>query len=338
MSVAPLRVVMISRWAVNPYQKLLVAQLEALGVSVFEEEPDVRRLFFRGRPHVVHVQNVRPFLTSRRPVVSLARIAFFALRLAIARGMRTRILWTAHDLTNPNGRHPFIDRVATFVLARLAHAIVVHDHVAAMRMGRSNVHVIPHGSYAGYYPDTVSRADARAALGIADGEVVFLSFGWIRRYKGVIELIRAFKRFRTKDARLVLAGRPSGEGLEEEIRAEAAGDPRISLHLETIADDDVQLYMNAADAAVFPYARVLGSGAIVLAKSFGKACIVASGSGVDEDGAFVYDPRDGNALTRALESAAGDRARLAQLGESNRARSAQHDWRPVAEATLRLMI
>jgi glycosyltransferase involved in cell wall biosynthesis len=172
-------------------------------------------------------------------------------------------------------------------------------------------------------------------LEIGEDDVVFLLFGWIRRYKGVLELIRAFKDLRAHGTRLVIAGRPSGEGLEDEIRTAAADDPRILLHLHTIPDDEVQVFMNAADVAVFPYSRVLGSGAVVLAKSFGKACIVASGSGVDEDGAFLYDPDDRGALTRALENAVGDRAGLAQTGASNRARSAEHDWQSVAEATLR---
>jgi beta-1,4-mannosyltransferase len=330
-----MNVLMVSQWAVNPYQKLLIAQLEKLGVSVSEESPSVRRLLFRGRPHVIHLQNIRPFLTSRRAMVSLARIGLFALRLLIARGMRARIVWTAHDLTNPNGKHPFIDRLATMVVARVAHEVIVHDETAASRViraawvSRRTVHVIPHGSYAGYYPNTITRTDARAALKIAEGDTVFLLFGSMRRYKGVLELIRAFQRVRATRARLVLAGRPSGVGLEAEIRAEAADDDRISLHLRTIPDADVQVYMNAADAAVFPYSRVLTSGAVVLAKSFGKACIVASGSGVDEDGALLYDPHDENALTRALESAAEDRARLTRC-------SAVHDWQSVAEATLQL--
>ena len=336
MTAAPTRVVMVSNWAVNPYQKLLVAELEKRGLSVSEQQPGASPWSFRERPHVIHLQNVRPFLTSRGPLVSLARIALFALPLLMARGQGTRIVWTAHDLTNPNGRHPFIDRVATVVLAQLAHAIVVHDDVAATRIDGRNVHVIPHGSYAGYYPDTITRADARAALNMAEDDVVFLLFGWIRRYKGVMELIRAFKRVHVHGARLVIAGRPSGEGLEDEIRAAAADDPRIVLELRTIPDDAVQLYMHAGDVAVFPYSRVLSSGAVVLAKSFGKACIVASESGVDEEGAFLYDPNDERALTRALERAAGERGLLEEMGKANRARSVEQHWGSVAEATLRL--
>jgi glycosyltransferase involved in cell wall biosynthesis len=204
----PIRVLLISQWAVNPYQKLLVAHLQNQGVDVSEESPTIRRLLFRGRPHILHLQNVRPWLTSSGTIVSLVRVAHFAVRLLLARAMGIRIVWTAHDLESPSSRHKVIDRFVTVIIARLAHGTIVHSEAArvklavAARLRTTTVHVIPHGNYIDYYPDAITRASARAMLEIGDDEVVFLLFGWIKRYKRVVELIHAFKSLSTEKVRL----------------------------------------------------------------------------------------------------------------------------------------
>lgn len=274
------------------------------------------------------------------------RVLHFAARLLLARLTGTRIVWTAHDLESPSSRHPLLDRLLTLILPRLAHRTIVHSNTArtrlaaAARISDRNLHVIPHGHYIGYYPDSIPRNDARAKLGIGDDEVVFLLFGWVKRYKHIVELIRAFQSLSFADARLVIAGKASDRTFEHEIRTEAAADPRILLHLRSIPDEDVQVFMNASDVAVFPYAPVLTSGAIVLAQSFGKACVVASNSGVedteDSNGAFFYDSLAEGGLTRALQLAIDHRDRLPQSGAYNRGNAARQSWQDVAEWTLQL--
>jgi beta-1,4-mannosyltransferase len=230
------------------------------------------------------------------------------------------------------------------VLAHLAHGTIVHGAAARTRLAGAagiserEVHVVPHGNYIGYYPDGITRETSRARLGIGEREVAFLLFGWVRRYKGVLELIRAFRSLAAEDARLVIAGKGREPEFEHEVRREAAGDPRILLHLETIPDADVQLYMHAADVAVFPYSAVLTSGAVVLAHSFGKACLVARNSGVDDmtgaEGTFVAESAGEEDLRRALAHAIRNRERFAQMGACNRAHAEAQGWERVAKATV----
>jgi glycosyltransferase involved in cell wall biosynthesis len=251
-----------------------------------------------------------------------------------------------HDLKSPSQKHVVLDRLVTVMIAWLVHGMIVHSQFARSRLAdvtrvsERKVHVIPHGNYIGYYSASLTRNHARERLEIGDGEVVFLLFGWIKRYKRVIELIRAFRSLSVASARLVIAGKAPEKKLEEEIRTEAASDPRILLHLHSVADVDVQVYMNASDVAVFPYSPVLTSGSLVLAESFGKATLVANDSGVEDptasDGTFVYDSAAAGGLTRALENATASRDRLAQMGEYNRAKATKRDWREVAEATFEL--
>jgi glycosyltransferase involved in cell wall biosynthesis len=341
-----MHVLLISQWTVNPYQKLLVAHLQKLGVDVSEESLTIRRLIFQGCPHILHLQNVRPWLTSGGTMVSLVRAAHFAVRLVVARALGIRIVWTAHDLESPSKRHRIIDRLVTATIARLAHGTIVHSESSRVKLAvaawlkTTKVHVIPHGNYIGYYPDAITRGNARAILEIGDHEIVFLLFGWIKRYKRVVELIRAFKSLSIENARLVIAGKAPEREFENEIRTEAAGDPRILLHLRSIAESEVQVYFNASDVAVFPYVPVLTSGAIVLARSFGKACLAPKDSGVEDPangtGTFFYDPDAEVDLARALQIAIHSRDRLAQMGTCNRANAERQDWENVAALTTQL--
>src|SRR5258707_11847882 len=53
-----------------------------------------------------------------------------------------------------------------------------------------------------------------------------------------------------------------------EVAHSIQGDSRIRFLPGHVADDDIQLYMNACDVVDLPYRRILGSGTAVLAMSF----------------------------------------------------------------------
>jgi glycosyltransferase involved in cell wall biosynthesis len=88
----------------------------------------------------------------------------------------------------------------------------------------------------------------------------------------------------------MFAGRPINESITKEIALAIDGDLRIKFLPGYVADDDVQVHLNACDVYVLPYQRVLTSGAAVLAMSFGKPCIAPrTGCVTDilkEEGAF----------------------------------------------------
>ena len=140
------------------------------------------------------------------------------------------------------------------------------------------------------------------------------------------------------DVRLVIAGRPVGTTIETDLRAAAAGDARISLHLRAIPDDEMQLYLRACDAMVLPFRDVLTSGSAILAMSFGRA-VIAPRLGclpetLTDDAAILYDPTAPDALRNALTTALG--ADLVGLGEAAAQRAATLGWDDIATATAAL--
>ncbi len=168
------------------------------------------------------------------------------------------------------------------------------------------VHVIPHGLYDQYTP--VSREEARSKLGL-NNDYVILSFGLIRPYKGIPNLIKAFGDLPEDVAgrsRLLIAG----EIWEDREAVMQAIDGckykgRIKLVDSYIPDDNVPLYFDAADAVALPYLRASQSGVAHIAMAFGKPIVVSRVGGLEESmadyaGTYFIPPGDTGAIKEAL--------------------------------------
>ncbi len=85
------------------------------------------------------------------------------------------------------------------------------------------------------------------------------------------------------------------------------GDVRINLVPEFIADEAIQVYLNAADIFVLPYKDITTSGAAFLALSFGRPIIAPSIASFPEvvtpQSGILYDPQKTNSLVSALQEA-----------------------------------
>ncbi len=193
------------------------------------------------------------------------------------------VVYTVHNL-EPHEGPATADAWGMAALVRMADAVHVHDGATAgavaARFGRrEGVVVIPHGHYLNSYPNTIGRAEARARLALPADAFVYVSLGMLRPYKGLEELLPAFRALPAAPTQpdpgavLVLAGQPIEPGYAEMLAALAAGDERIRLLPRFVPPEDVQLYLNAADICVLPYRQTTTSGAALLAFSFGLPVI-----------------------------------------------------------------
>jgi glycosyltransferase involved in cell wall biosynthesis len=179
--------------------------------------------------------------------------------------------------------------------------------------------VIPHGHYIDAYPNTITRADARRALHLPltinhspftiNHSPTLLFLGLLRPYKGLEELLPAFRSLPDPNAVLLIAGRPRPSDYAARLAAQANDDPRVRWHPHFVPVDEVQLWMNAADAVVLPYRQITTSGAAMLAWSFGKPVIAPAlpAFGEPMTGApflgLLYDPTAPDGLAEALRQA-----------------------------------
>jgi glycosyltransferase involved in cell wall biosynthesis len=345
-----LKLVFLSQWGFNPYQKLLVKHLAKMGVQV--QEVNYHTIFLpillkQGKPNVVHLQSMYLFFLKPSRLMSLIKLVIFVSQLLILRMMGVKIVWTAHDLKNHSNRYLKIDRFGTTLVTWLVHAIIAHcdaakrEVITAFRLRNADkVFVVPHGNYIDYYENNIDRVKARKALNIPQSSPMFLFLGWIRGYKGVLEMIDTFKELQYDEAQLVIAGKPSPEQLDELIKQKIAGDQNIQFISGFVPDDQIQVYMNACDVVIFPYKDILTSGAVLLAMSFGKACIAPRkcciAEVLDDSGAFLYDPDLQEGLSQAMNCAIQRQSNLLSMGEHNRQLAEQWTWSRVAEMTLKV--
>jgi beta-1,4-mannosyltransferase len=93
--------------------------------------------------------------------------------------------------------------------------------------------------------------------------------------------------------------------------------------------------MNAADIVVQPFKKIMTSGSVILAMSFGKP-VIAPAIGcmpdiLDNEGNFLYEPSDPNGLLKAMQLAL--EADLIKMGKHNFQLAKQYSWEGIAKGT-----
>ena len=275
----------------NPYNGLLYDGLRALGVDVVEFTP------FRlvGRPGTIwHLHWVEAKWNRPRVGEAAFRAAAILAMLQFARLRGVRIVWTVHNLQAHERYHPrlerwfwraFISRVDGYLALSAAGKALARERFPRLRTVPG--FVVPHGHYRDAYPATLTREEARARLGVPAEARVVAFLGKIRPYKNVPHLIRTLRTLTDPSLRLLVAGQPNLPRLADDVRAAVGDDPRIRLWLEHVPDDEVQVYLGAADLVVLPYQEVLNSGSALLALSFDRPVLVPERGAMGELAARV---------------------------------------------------
>ena len=341
MNTAPLHVVMVSRVQMNPYVHLLGTALQEAGATCSYEDglsPDVVARW-RGRADVFHIHWAELLYRSSTRLGTARKVAGLLAALLQARRNGIAVVYTAHNVRRHEAGERALDFLVDTALYRLADAVHVHDEEARRELLRQHhvrrVEVIAHGNYIGAYPDTCTREQARQRFGLSENSFVFLALGQIRPYKGLNDLIAAFRQTQGDRLALLVAGNPYDAGYGAYLAGLAAGDSRIRIDLRFVPPDEIQYYMHAADLFVLPYRSATTSGAAILAFSFGRPVLapdvwpfrplVASGAGL------LYPDQPGG-LQQALSAALAMQIERASARALDVARSL--DWGPIARQHL----
>jgi beta-1,4-mannosyltransferase len=195
------------------------------------------------------------------------------------------------------------------------------------------VHVIPLGNYIGVYPPPPQpRDELRRRLGLRPAQFVYLTFGQVRRYKRLPDLLTAFRAIADDDVALIVAGEPRDDAEAARLRELAAQDGRVHLDLRRIPLSDVTAVHEVADAAVFPYRDMFSSASTLLALSCGLPVVVpANSTGTEIVSAPALEPIGPAGLTAALQAVrAGDQR---DRREAALATASRYDWARVAQMT-----
>lgn len=332
----------------NPYQHQLQDALTNHGVSVVSGDgtgmfPVFGAYLENGRPPILHLHWLHPYLMGVGPITTAVKGLRLMVELVLLRSLGVRIVWTVHNLLEHDRRAPRVEATCKHLILRLIDAGIVHCESAreavieTYRLPprlKSKLSVIPHGHYIDWYPNDISRAEARADLDIPDSWTVFLFFGRIHPYKNVTELVRAFGEVDETRARLFIVGQPSTTELADELREVNQRDERVRTDFGYVPDGAVQRYMKAADVVVLPYHDGLTSGAAILAASFERSIIAPDrwciGDRFGTGSGLIYDP-DSEPLTRVLSRALETDTK--SIGKRNRERVETPTWSTIGEWT-----
>jgi glycosyltransferase involved in cell wall biosynthesis len=303
----------------NPYQSELSRALAGMEVDVVAPDihpwlPLASSLWRARDAEIIHLHWLSGFLVKRSLCKSILWSVLFWVEAVLVKAAGKKIVWTVHNLLEHERRHATTEIFFLRLLAcRLDHLFVHGRHAEAVVIKSlkikdpTKVSVVPHGHYLDAYPNTVTREEARAALGTAPHVKVFLFLGQIRDYKGCLDLLEAFRDPALADALLIVAGRPQSSRLADELAALGASCCNIRLHLDFVPAHEIQVYMNAADYVVFPFREIFTSGSLMLAMSFGRKVIVPEIPSLAETTAvmdgIVFNPETpGGLLTALLEA------------------------------------
>jgi beta-1,4-mannosyltransferase len=363
-----LKVVFLWDWENNPYKILLTKHLNSLLIQVEQRvwkssEPpfflpklfttlNFKNLNFnhirKNQFDILHFQTLHPFILSKNAnnkISSIIKIILFVCQSLILKSWGIKLVWTVHEWSNKVNAKNNFSKWQGLILGYCFDGIITHCDRTKQEVElkcslnhKSKVFVVPHGNYINYYENTINSLECREKLGIPKENVVFLIFGYIYRYKGIVETIDSFKKLNQDNTTLLIAGKPCEDKLEELINNSICKSTNILFFPGDIPDNCVQIYLNACDCVIIPYKIFTTSGVALLAMSFGKACI-APRVGFFEDilndsGSFLYDSHDVNGLSKTMQEAIEKKNHLSEMGANNLQLATQYNWELIANKTL----
>jgi beta-1,4-mannosyltransferase len=306
----------------NPFQALIYRRFWEHGIAAIplhriSDLDELAQLPGLGCRTVLHLHWTTGVL-GRAGSAAEARAAareFFA-RVDRFTGSGGSLIWTIHNALPHDATLPEVEfELRQGIVDRAAGVHVMTDRTWQAIDGRYDVpreraFLVPHPSYRGAYPDHVDRLTARHRLHLDVDAVVYVLVGAIKPYKGLSRLLEAFDAVATNEGPprvLLVAGQPDESAASRDFVNRCRSDPRIRIYERRIPDDEIQLYLRAADVAVLPYEDALNSGVLFLALTFGLPVVApavgAMGELVTADIGRTFEPGRPRAIADALLAA-----------------------------------
>lgn len=291
------------------------------------------------RPNVVDIQWFVPqhgFVLI--PLILLLKVWFRS---------KARIFLTVHNVLPHEKR--FFDRLLSRLAFRFSDRLLVHAEtlreqaVKEFHEDPRKIAVIPHGICADAAVAN-GKWDARARLGIKE-KYVLLFFGYVRPYKGLSDLIEAFKLIAEKfDVALLIAGQffTKVSQYEEELRSKSLLE-KTYIVSRYIDSEEVPMFFQAADLLVQPYRKFSGQSGVTQTAYLHSVPVIATDVGglpelvIHESTGTIVRPKDPKALASAIEALLADAVKRRLYGRNGKSLLETHlTWDRVTESLLKI--
>ena len=262
---------------VNPYNALLYRELQKLSVTV-EEYRHSQAL--QSSADIVHFHWPDGDINRPSLAKSLQRMLLLGAMVCLLKLKGSKLVWTVHntaphDALRPRLSHWFMQwftrRCDGFIFMSEANRAAFYQRYHTSP--KSHYAVIPHGHYRSCYPPAIDQPTAKKQLNLDPDKKVLLFIGMIKPYKNIDGLMEAFNQAALEDYQLVIAGTADTAPTELRAALETLKNTNTRLFLRFIPDDELALFMSAADVVILPYKAILNSGALLLALSYNRPVI-----------------------------------------------------------------
>jgi len=319
------------------------------GKSQFTDEPAPEGIRIRSTINSINpiswfrtgrmIRKLDPDLVIIRYWIPFMGPALGTIARRIRKNKRTRII-AITDNVIPHEKRPG-DRIMTRYFLKPIHGFVtmsksVMNDLALFNETKPRT-ICLHPLYDNY-GDPISRREALEALNLLPGNKYLLSFGLVRKYKGLDLLIRALasKKLAHLPLKLIVAGEfyddfESYRKLVEELGVY----DKVIMENTFIPNAEVVRYFCAADLVVQPYRDATQSGVTQVAYHFDKPMVVSNVGALPEmvaDGkaGYVVDP-DPEAIAEAIRKFF-DEKRQDEFSSNVREEKKKYSWDVFLEA------
>ncbi len=269
------------------------AAVVSYGVSLLKIAGMIRK----GNFDVVHVQTFKNAGIEMR--------LYFSLRKNIK-----RFVYTVHNVL-PHESAPK-DRRLYQKFYEFCDALIVHNEASkkclmeVFSVPEEKISVIAHGAYQMHLPPQTERENLQG--------LHLLQFGFIRKYKGIDILLEALSLIapeKRKDLKVTIVGKQYWklDDTDYEARIRELGlENCVCFVPEHIPEEKLPALFAEADYMLFPYRQIYGSGALLMAYTYGKPVIASDLAAFREetgDGktGLLFERENPQALAEAILAA-----------------------------------
>lgn len=225
-----------------------------------------------------------------------------------------------------------------------ADKVIVHAQANKLEMiqhfaiAADKISIIPHGNYLFFNEGKIKENIPENAFNI-------LFFGYIRKYKGLIYLIRALNLVKQEipKVKLFIVGKSVEDFTEYQKEIDSLGlQKNVEINLDYIPFDQAEKYFYKANVIVLPYLNIYQSGVLQLAYGFGKPVVTTNVGGLQEvvenwRSGFIVPPGDVNALSEKIIAILNSRGLQQEMGNyALHLAKTKFSWDSIAVKTLEL--
>jgi len=193
------------------------------------------------------------------------------------------------------------------------------------KISKDRITIIEHGVYNKFDREKYTNESAKKKYKL-QGKTVFLFFGFLRKYKGILTFVDSMKHVvkKHKNAGFHIAGSSWIEGkmhlqIEDEIKKHKLKG-NVLYRDELIPLWEIEPTLKAADVIVLPYHNISQSGVLALSMYFKKPVIVSDifyeAERINKKMGLVVKPKDVKGLANAMSYMIEHPDKMKEFGEN----------------------